>query len=294
MSAVLLCMSLCSVVVAVIPSMSFIARHGKIDKVSSWTFKVQHSKLASSSTTSSISDRWSRLMTVISKWRVSKSLFKYMYLFGILVSLYHILSMLSMDTSTHDGRWTNGMNSLLLLEFHLLRRLLECCYCTIYGNSLMHVSGLLCGLLHYFLVPLCIVHGNLNSSNRANVSGINGIHEEDSTWTFLSVMLFFVSNYFQLDSHLVLYRMKLKYAESYALPTDSLFQYVCCPHYLMEILIYFSFWMISPRSLSLLCLVIWVASNLSVVANQNLLFYCEKFKDSDKINSWKRIIPFIW
>lgn len=273
---VLVCMTICSILVLLIPQLSFIASHGKIAKVSSWTLKRYIGQPTD-------------VMMIVSRWKVSKSLFKYMYIFGIATTSYHILSISLMykniNVDIERIRLNNCINTLLLLEFHLFRRLLECFFCTIYGNSLMHISGLLCGLLHYFLVPLCIVHGNLNAQNSLNT---------DSTWTFLTMSIFFASNYFQLDCHLILYRMKLKFAESYALPKESLFEYVCCPHYLMEILIYFSFWMTSPNSLSLLCLLLWVVSNLSVVANQNLLFYKEKFKDCNQLKKLKRIFPLIW
>jgi len=174
--------------------------------------------------------------------------------------------------------------NLILLEFHLIRRLWECYYCTIYGNSLMNISGILCGLVHYFLAPLCIIYGNMNNNKSSY----------DSLWKSLSIIIFFVANYFQFESHLILYRLKVKYSKSYMVPTGSLFKYICCPHYLMEIFIYLSFWMNSPCSLSLICLQIWVISNLSVVANQNLKYYKEKFKNEYDLKNWKRMLPYVW
>ena len=277
LSTILLCMILCSIAVAILPNhLIFIATHGKNAKGRDGTHNGK---------------TMNGFLAVVSTWTVPKSLFTYMYIFGIIVSSYHIVSLLSplsinIYVSGHgDIRWMNCISSLLLLEFHLIRRLWECYYCTIYGDSVMHVSGLFCGLLHYFLVPLCIKHGNMSNSNPISAS---------QTWKLLSIALFFVSNYFQYQHHLILYKMKLKFADSYALPKGALFRYVCCPHYLMEILIYFSFLMQSPKSLSLVFLEIWVACNLCVVAHQNLMFYRKKFKDAEQLKRWKRVIPLVW
>ena len=287
--AVLLGMVLCSLAVALLPrQLAFIATHGKSAKKRG---DAQIGKAARSSIDS--------ILATVSAWTVSKSLFRCMYAFGIVVTLYHMVSLslplLSSPSPSSspsssmfghgDARWMNCMFSLLLLEFHLVRRLWECYYCTIYSDSVMHVSGLLCGLLHYLLVPLCIIQGTMSESNRLYHS---------STWKVASIGLFVASNYYQYQYHRILFKMKLKFADSYALPTEALFRHVCCPHYLMEILIYFSFLLQSPCSMSLIFLQIWVTANLCVVAHQNLMFYREKFKDVKGLKRWKRIVPYVW
>jgi len=272
---ILITMTLCSILVAILPSLNFIANHGKHNNKKKMNNNKNNNIII-------------MILNILSKLEVSKSLFKYMYWFGIIISFYHIIFII-MNTNIQI---MDCLINLLMLEFHLIRRLWECYYCTIYGNSLMNISGLLCGLVHYFVVPLCIIYGNNNNDNNNNciLSQKNSIF----LWKSLSITIFFVANYFQFESHLILYKLKIKYSESYTLPTDSMFKYVCCPHYLMEILIYISFWMSSPCSLSLICLQLWVISNLSVVANQNLTYYKEKFKDKYDLKNWKRIFPYLW
>jgi hypothetical protein len=82
---------------------------------------------------------------------------------------------------------------------------------------------------------------------------------------------------------------------SYSFPRGFGFDNVVCPHYTSEIVIYISFLMLDPTSSSLLCMLLWVASNLSVVADSQFYWYVEKFpEESKKKKDWKRLIPGIW
>eukprot|EP00600_Ochromonadales_sp_CCMP1393_P017611 CAMPEP_0175026148 /NCGR_PEP_ID=MMETSP0005-20121125/17567_1 /TAXON_ID=420556 /ORGANISM="Ochromonas sp., Strain CCMP1393" /LENGTH=307 /DNA_ID=CAMNT_0016285191 /DNA_START=428 /DNA_END=1348 /DNA_ORIENTATION=- len=94
---------------------------------------------------------------------------------------------------------------------------------------------------------------------------------------------------------------------NYALPFGWGFDYVCCPHYTAEICVYFSLWLVDPsvRWIAILpvatkasntttaagggmmtaqlpyhvmlCLFLWVASNLSVVAHQHMQWYRDQY-----------------
>ena len=81
----------------------------------------------------------------------------------------------------------------------------------------------------------------------------------------------------------------------YSFPRGFGFDYVVCPHYTAEIVIYISFLMLDPASSSLRCLLLWVTSNLSVVADSQFHWYLEKFpEETKKKSSWKRLIPGLW
>ena len=271
-------MTLCSILVATLPSLHFIANHGKHNSNNNSNKKTNNHKEKKNIII--------MIIEMLSKWEVSKSLFKTLYWFGILISLYHIITIIMINRNNDNLQMMNCLINLILLEFHLIRRLWECYYYTMYGEALMNISGILCGLVHYFLVPLCIIYGD--TTNNDCLSSYNSI------WKLLSTVTFFAANYYQFESHLILYKLKTKYSGSHMLPKDSLFKFVCCPHYSMEILIYLSFWMKSPCSLSLICLQVWVISNLSVVANQNLKYYKDKYKDEYDMKNWKRILPYVW
>lgn len=80
----------------------------------------------------------------------------------------------------------------------------------------------------------------------------------------------------------------------YAVPEGIMFSYVCCPHYTAEILIYLSMYMLIPCP-AMLCLLVWVTSNLTVVSCNQYDFYWARFKSSVgyPYSHTKRIIPFI-
>ena len=81
----------------------------------------------------------------------------------------------------------------------------------------------------------------------------------------------------------------------YSFPVGFGFDSVACPHYTAEIIIYISFCMLSPFSFPLLCLLLWVVTNLSVVADSQFLWYHKKFpKELSLKKEWKRLIPGVW
>jgi len=201
---------------------------------------------------------------------------------------------------------------LFCFLLHSARRFLECVYITSYGNSKMHVLGYLCGLFHYVLVPVCLVLANDDQFLFTVKS-----HESSCYTPFhrlpVALLLYVAASYQQFISHKILYDLKTHASanshyrqrgkksrtvggtlQSYKVPRGSLFEYVCCPHYLQEIIIYFSFYLISPSSPTLLFLFIWVTANLSVVSCNQLQWYKEEFSTNKLPKHWKRIFPFIF
>lgn len=86
--------------------------------------------------------------------------------------------------------------------------------------------------------------------------------------------------------------------KKYSLPEGGLFQYLVCPHYTCECLLYLSLAVIAApegqwfnRTLS--CAVVFIAVNLGVTANGTREWYIEKFGRSKVETRW-RMIPFIF
>lgn len=183
---------------------------------------------------------------------------------------------------------------------------------TFYGNSRMHVAGLVVGLLHYTICSLCILSLFPTATANAHRSAFGC-----SMGAKVAAMcLFLLANCFQYSSHKVLYQTKKKMKairsekssvkimntksgemeepSLYAVPEGILFSYVCCPHYTSEVLIYVSMCVLCPCP-AMLSLVAWVASNLAVVSFSQYDFYSAQFKASDgyPFAHTKRIIPFI-
>jgi 3-oxo-5-alpha-steroid 4-dehydrogenase len=101
-------------------------------------------------------------------------------------------------------------------------------------------------------------------------------------------------------------------SKSYSLPTSGWFQYVTCPHYLAEIIIYISFalileeekhtiWQNASNSNTYyygyrhVIVVLWVASNLIMSALINHAWYIKNLSDTTahKVHTKKAILPFL-
>lgn len=245
-----------AIVTALAPNfMGFVARHGK------------------AADTGKISN-YHPIVLAIATWNVPKSFFLTFYIVGICTSLIALFS--------HENRWSCLITHMLLMFLaQNIRRSFECCI-TNYGSSTLHIGGFIVGVVHYVAVPVSIL------ASRPQLSS-------NKILLFLAWAVFIAANYVQFNSHSILRALKQRQIVSavYAVPTGSYFEYVCCPHYSAEIAIYFALWICSTGSFEILLILLWVISNLTVVANVQMQWYRQKF-DEDFPPNWKRILPFVW
>ena len=225
-----------------------------------------------------------RLSAWLRNKRVHKPLFIHMYVVGTVMGLIVLTKALFADLADLERYIT--LISLTLFLIQVVRRLWECIFITSYGSSTMHISGYLIGLIHYITVPWTLYCTTPPHSS-------NG--DDDSFWIQCgcAILLFAVANWGQYVHHLILYQLKLQNHQRHALPKGAGFKYVCCPHYSMEILVYVSFYLLNIESVARLSLLVWVISNLSIVADENHVWYHSKFSE-DIPSNWKRLIPFFW
>jgi 3-oxo-5-alpha-steroid 4-dehydrogenase len=250
----------CSVIVYLYPlELGCIARHGKL-------LSVERKELDDSLT--------SNIVNIVnsSSFKVPKSLFWHFYLIGIMMTL-------SIMVVISELRIT-----LILFLVHCGRRLYECVYITCYSESQMHLFGYCCGVMHYILTPLTLA-GVRNDS----VSSVSFV---------CAVLLFAIGNIEQYRVHATLYREKLLKLKRRRLPLGYWFNFVCCPHYTAEILIYFCFVLLNTSDIALLAMFLWVSSNLAVVSDFQYKWY-QTYAVENLVASkagWKirRILPFCW
>lgn len=86
--------------------------------------------------------------------------------------------------------------------------------------------------------------------------------------------------------------------QKYTLPSEGWFQYIICPHYTSECLLYVALAFIAapPGSLfnrTVLCGVIFVAVNLGATAHGTKQWYASKFGPNQVRRRWK-MIPFVF
>jgi len=81
----------------------------------------------------------------------------------------------------------------------------------------------------------------------------------------------------------------------YEVPRGSWFRWLCCPHYLAEIIIYVSFLLLAPTSSALQGLLLWVVSNLAVTGRRQLQWYKADPRLRRQIPpNWSVLIPGIF
>jgi 3-oxo-5-alpha-steroid 4-dehydrogenase 3 / polyprenol reductase len=222
--------------------------------------------------------------------QVKKSLFTHMYVVGFisgLLCLYQYLVLGQSEDGLHGAPiFSYALLIMSLYIVQVFRRLLECLFITDYGAAEMHVGAYLVGILHYIFVPLTLITSSASIPESLSY---------DSPRILASLLLFGFGNYFQYRHHRILWRLKQTNHGAHAIPRGLFFEYVCCPHYTMEILVYLSFYLFCP-TWSTLLLLLWVISNLSLVASVNLSWYRNHFPSSfeKEHKHWRRIIPFIW
>lgn len=123
---------------------------------------------------------------------------------------------------------------LTMISSHLLRRTFESFCLTRFGTSQMDVTHFLIGVLLYTtlgIIALCTpytsYHGYTGSS----------IYQSIQWYQFPVLLLFIWISKHQYDCHVILSHCK-KLNGKYSIPFGDWFQYVSCPHYLADILIY--------------------------------------------------------
>lgn len=170
-----------------------------------------------------------------------------------------------------------------MFEIHMIRRQWESKTITIYGQSTMHVGGYFCGLVHYLGVSVTLLSPNQH---------YKAVHY----WQIVVSFIFYIlGSYAQCKCHYILYLIKKRNPHmKYQIPKGFWFDYICCPHYLAEIIIYSSYLVLRPERTSALLLFVWVSCNLSIVSNEHYIWYNNSFGKDNVPKLWRRLIPFVW
>ena len=182
----------------------------------------------------------------------------------------------------------------ILLLTQVLRRLYECLFVSIYSNSRMNLIHYMFGLSFYFGIGLSILSEapGIKLGSDVHFMSTNNV----VTWShLLGTYLFILASMIQFRSHKILANMRSdgnvsKYS---IVPNEFLFKYVSSPHYLAEMLIYISFWIIvGLNSVTFALIMIQVEMTQVVTGIFNHEWYQQKFRD-DYPKSRKAVIPFL-
>jgi len=281
--------------VKLVPQLDFVSKHGKLNNAGS----VQKSRDASASPAPKLTHTHTHALAALT---VPKHWFAHLYITGIATALITLILRHIYDSSHDGGLATVTIDKVCLCLFilHCTRRLLECWHISNFGQSRMHMSGYLVGLLHYLLVPMSLsqvstrAHANIDEHTQLMYFPLSLSLSQVSV-----ILMFFTANYLQHKYHRILSSGTCKHAsgrkeKEYIFPTGGLFNHVCCPHYTCEICIYMCFFFLLPQK-NAFSLLLWVVSNLSVVAKVNLEWYKNTFpSEMEKQKNWKSCFPYVY
>ncbi|KAF3064714.1 Polyprenol reductase [Daldinia childiae] len=174
-----------------------------------------------------------------------------------------------------------------LMSLQGARRLYEYVAIVRSSSSKMWIIHWVLGIAYYFCTSISIwIHGSrsIQSSDRRTFN-----IDIPSFNTVFGVITFWASWFMQYRCHRYLSQLK-----KYSLPVDGLFQYLVCPHYTCECVLYLSLALIAAPvgqlyNRTLICAVLFVAVNLGVTANGTKKWYSEKFGHERVQGKWKMI-----
>lgn len=197
---------------------------------------------------------WQRHETKGSLWQnimcftVPKSFFQHFYILSTIMAIVSLY-------------WHYQYFIIWIILFHSIRRLYETRYVSVYTTkSRMNWSHYAVGIWFYssfhMIVNIKLYQLKVTSEPR-----------------LLPTIIFLMASIDQNSNHKILSRLV-----KYSLPKDGLFKYICCPHYMDEILIYLSF---VTYCNELFWPFIWVIISLTIAAKEARQFYVKKFKEKD-------------
>lgn len=175
--------------------------------------------------------------------------------------------------------------TLVLLQIHLIRRLLETLFMLQYPKEArMHIVAYLFGMSYYVIVPLTYGTACVSLSQHENVRDSHMI---------LGIVVFFLGNVIQCHSHYLLSILTRRGKGQYVIPRRGLFQLVSCPHYFGEIVIYLGLSIVHVRDpLYVWFPLAWVVVNLVLAAQMTHRWYTSHFKTYPV--GRKMLVPFLY
>ncbi|XP_043713866.1 polyprenol reductase 2-like [Telopea speciosissima] len=231
----------------------------------------------------------------------------------------HILSMhKSLPTpEEHRYRLCKTLFLLLLMEVQVLRRLYETVDVFSYSPSArMHIFGYLTGLYFYAAAPLsfcCICAPEVFSFAAHQVvefilKGRDRMPNIEFDWwgyvkpltklgwcQWIGATIFIWGWIHQSHCHSILgsLREHSEKTDEYVIPHGDWFEFVSCPHYLSEIVIYAGLLVASGGSdLTIWLLFIFVVANLTFAAAETHRWYSQNFDNYPR--NRHAIIPYIY
>ncbi|KAB7502534.1 Polyprenol reductase [Armadillidium nasatum] len=245
-----------------------------------------------------ISGNFTKFFTVPKRW------FLHFYILGVLLSIscwvliWHVtiqknpipnfvenvLSVCTLSERTSSVNRNASYIALVLYSLHVSKRLYESLFVSVFSSSRMSIFHYIVGISHYmgaFIGLISYYPGFASLDTQFKDS--NGI----SNWqlsvggvVILASFLQFLSLKHLADLRKTDKKKDLSAREKYHLPSEGLFAYISCPHYLTEIVVYIGIGCIfSFQHTVWNAVCIFVVTNQVQIALMTHAWYKKNFKD---------------
>ncbi|XP_026161204.1 polyprenal reductase [Mastacembelus armatus] len=179
----------------------------------------------------------------------------------------------------------------LLLWVHCLRRLLECCFVSVFSDGAMHVVQYVFGLGYYIVIGLTVL-----CSDRLG-KGTGSLFFQLDWFHMAGFALFLGASLLQHQSMVLLARLRTGKSGTvetlaHRVPKGGWFELVSCPHYFAELLIYVSLSLVfGGLSVTWWLVVLYVLFNQALAAQLCHDLYISKYESYPSHR--KAFIPFV-
>ncbi|CAB3398535.1 unnamed protein product [Caenorhabditis bovis] len=204
------------------------------------------------------------------------------------------LIMLTRPQSIPSISFTTCCLAIGLLTVHVIRRFYETVAVSVYSDSRMNIFHYAVGLIHYTILPfsiLCETEGLATNKKDLKVS-----IEDITTYQWIGAVLFIICN---IQQHEIAEKIAntrkgprgLIRNYAYGICFGGWFNYVSCPHFFFEILIYLSLYFVVPTGFAYKFVLLFVFINQIFAAEITHRWYQRTFPKYPP--NRKSIIPFI-
>ncbi|XP_069131017.1 polyprenal reductase-like [Argopecten irradians] len=248
--------------------------------------------------------------------QVPKSWFRHFYLTGVVVNSTVLAVTLYTVLGTgvwpewikdflahigHPGKDTEDLElstplamvlALVMEEIQVIRRTIETCFINSYSSSKMSLMIYLVGILFYSSIGISIL--SLSRASQVSYDDISSL----SWMQWYALALFVYASYKQYSVNKKMAKLRQDkngnvVDRKHHIPHGDLFEYVSCPHFLMEIIIYFAISTVVGWEHEV-CLYLWVF----VLTNQLIEGYLVHRWYNETFTRYpperKAVIPYIF
>lgn len=188
--------------------------------------------------------------------------------------------------------------TLILMIIQTSRRLYECLFISVYSsNSKINLIHYLFGHIFYIAAAISTICPILLSQTRSKFTFVALLDHLITRYRAIAFILFIYASHYQQKCHKILANLRKDKAgnvisEKHYVPSGGLFEYVSCPHFLIEVILYFLILVVQGFNNTYWNLIfLMVLSTQTINAITEHRWYKKNYKDYPKER--KAIFPIL-